>query len=74
MAERPEAGCELEEKAWEILGISHDFPGISRTFGALCAGTGLGVKPKCGAGVDFMVHGGGPWSVSQESWKPTGFA
>jgi len=53
MVKRPEAGCEPEEKAWEI-------PGIFRTFGALCAGTGLGVKPKCGAGVDFTVHGGGP--------------
>ena len=63
MVGRPEAGCEPEEKAWQIPGISHDFPGIFRTFGALCAGTGLGVKPKCGAGVDFTVHGGG----SQES-------
>ena len=63
MAERPEAGCELEAKAWEIPEISHDFPGISRIFMALCAGTGLGVKPKCRAGVDFTACGGGPRRV-----------
>ena len=25
------------------------------------------VKPKCRVGVDFTVHGGGPWRVSWES-------
>ena len=67
MAERLEVGCELEEKAWEIHGIFHNFSGISGIFGVLCAGMGPGVKPKCGVGVDFMVHRGGPQRVLWES-------